>query len=100
MWLRDTGILNKVKYDFMNPPIPIPDPTVRRNQPLILQQLGIIMIILVVGLAIGTIAFFVELCVRSESRKSPESKDGNELKERHATSRSPAASGLTPVVIE
>ena len=100
MWLRDTGILDKVKYDFMNPPIAIPDPTVRHNQPLILSQLGIIMIVLVVGLAIGTIAFLVELCNRSEARKYPESKDGIELKERHVIIGPPAVSGLPPVVIE
>ena len=60
MWLRDTGILEKVKNDVMNPPIPIPDPKVRYNQPLILRQLGIIMITLIVGLFIATIAFLVE----------------------------------------
>ena len=66
MWLRDTGILDKVKYDVMNPPIPIPDPTVRQNEPLILRQLGIIMIVLVVGLAVGTVMFFVELCINTK----------------------------------
>ena len=100
MWLRDTGILEKVRYDVMNPPVPIPDPVVRHNQPLILRQLGIIMIILVVGLLIGTIVFFVELCIRSKSRKSPESSDGIELKERHVAIRLPAVSGLTPVIID
>ena len=29
MWLKDTGILNKLKYDVMNPPMPIPIPRVR-----------------------------------------------------------------------
>ena len=100
MWLKDTGIIDKVKYDVMNPPIPIPDPTVRHKQPLILRQLGIIMIILVVGLAIGTIVFFVELFIRSKPQKTPESTDGIELKERHNTIRLTAASGLTPIVID
>ena len=99
MWLTDTGILEKVKNDVMNPPIPIPDPTVRRNEPLILRQLGIIMIMLVVGLFIATIAFFVELCIRSKSRKPPESRQGIE-KERHGTIRLPATSGLAPVIID
>ena len=100
MWLKDTGILDKVKYDVMNPPIPIPDPTVRHNQPLILRQLGIIMIILVVGLAIGTIVFLVELCMKFKSRKTTEPTDGIELKERNDTIRLPAASYLTPVVTD
>ena len=62
MWLRDTGILERVNYEVMNPVIPSPDPIVRHNQPLILRQLGIIMIILVVGLFISTLVFLVELC--------------------------------------
>ena len=104
MWLRDTGILDKVKYDIMNPPIPIPDPTVRHNKPLILRQLGIIMIILVVGLAIGTIVFCVELCIKSKSRKTQRSRDRinpKERVERHGNIiRLPvASSGLTPVTI-
>ena len=60
MWLRDTGILDKIKNDVMNPPFPIPDPKVRYKKPLILRQLGIIMITLIVGLFIATIAFLVE----------------------------------------
>ena len=61
MWLRDTGILHRVKDDIMTPPIPIPDPKLRHNQPLILSQLSMIMVTLVVGLVIGTTAFVVEL---------------------------------------
>ena len=60
LWLRDTGILERVKYDVMKPVSPSPDPIVRHNQPLILRQLGIIMIILVVGLFISTLVFLVE----------------------------------------
>ena len=86
MWLKDTGILDKLKYDVMNPPIPIPDPTVRHNQPLILKQLGIIMIILVVGLTIGTIVFFIEFCKGPKSRKAPESAGGIEMTEQQVTS--------------
>ena len=82
MWLRDTGILDKVKYDVMNPPIAILDPTVRRKQPLILRQLGIVIIILVVGLAIGTLVFFIELCKRPKPRNAPKSAKKIELPER------------------
>ena len=61
LWLRDTGILERVKYDVMNPVIPSPVPIVRHNQPLILRQLGIILIIFVVGQFIATLVFLVEL---------------------------------------
>ena len=64
MWLKDTGILNKLKYDVMNPPIPIPDPKLRHKQPLILKQLGIILIILVVGLIIAFLVFLLEVSIR------------------------------------
>ena len=70
MWLRDTGILEKIKYDVMNPPIPIPDPKVRYNQPLILRQLGIIMITLIVGLFIATIVFLVEHTMKLNASKA------------------------------
>ena len=66
MWLKDTGILNKLKYDVMNPPIPIPDPKLRHKQPLILKQLGIIMIILVVGHIIAFVAFLMEVLIRRD----------------------------------
>ena len=104
MWLRDTGILDKVKYDVMNPPIPIPDPTVRRNQPLILRQLAIIMIIIIVGWVIGIIAFFVELFIRPKSGKTHQSRDGMKLKgrvDRHANliRPPPPSSSQTPVIV-
>ena len=76
MWLRDTGILEKVKYDVMNPPHLIPDPIVRFNQPLILKQLGIIMILLVAGLSIGTLLFLVELFKRPKLNNTSETVNG------------------------
>ena len=55
------GILSKLKDDVMNPPLPIPHPKVRHNQPLILRQLGITMILLAVGLLIAILLFLKEL---------------------------------------
>ena len=79
MWLKDTGILERVKYDVFNPAIPIPDPRVRYNQPLILRQLGIVMIILVVGLFIATIVFLVELLKKPKLNNAPKAEDGIEM---------------------
>ena len=53
--------MNKLKYDVMNPPMPIPPPNVRHNQPLILGQLGITMISIAVGLFIAILVFLGEL---------------------------------------
>ena len=69
MWLRDTGILNKLKYDVMNPPIPIPDAKVRLKQPLNLWQLAIVMIILLVGLNFALVVFLFEIGMRR--KKTP-----------------------------
>ena len=78
-WLKDTGILEKVKYDVMNPPIPVPKAMVRQNQPLILRQLGIIMIILVVGLFIATIVFLLELLKKPELKNASKEEGGFEM---------------------
>ena len=67
----------------MNPPIPIPDPKVRHNQPLNLTQLGIIMIILAVGLVIGTAVFMIELIKKPKSKRAGELANGFELTEGH-----------------
>ena len=83
MWLKDTGILNRVKDDVMIPPIPKPDPKVRHNEPLNLEQLGIILIILVVGLSIGTLALLVELLMKPKFTSAGHLAEGFELFERH-----------------
>ena len=67
MWLKDTGILERVKLEVLTPAIQIPDQKVRHNQPLILRQLGIIMIILVIGLFMATIVFLLELLKKPKS---------------------------------
>ena len=76
MWLRDTGILEKLKYDAMNPPYLIPDPIVRVDEPLILKQLGIIMMFLAAGLCIGTLVFLVELFKRTKLNNTSKTVNG------------------------
>ena len=63
----------------MSPPIPVPKAIVRQNQPLILRQLGIIMIILVVGLFIATIVFLLELLKKPKLKNASKEKGGFEL---------------------
>ena len=83
MWLRDTGILEKVKNDVMNPPPHIPDPRVRFNKPLILRQLGIIMIIMIVGLFVSIIVFLMELLKTLHSVDVSREGVGIEMTEIH-----------------
>ena len=72
MWLRDTGVLNKLRSKVINSPIPIPDPKVRHNQPLSIYQLVIIMIIFDVGAIISIFAFLVELLKFRAIKPKPE----------------------------
>ena len=71
MWLRDTGVLEKMKYDVQRKAILIPLPKVWKDQPLGLHQLGIIMIVFGVGAISSTLVFFIEL--RKKIRQSASS---------------------------
>ena len=86
MWLKDTGILNKLKDDVINRPMPIPLPKLRHNQPLILRQLGITMIILAIGLFISLLAFLGEFWINKKKRFIFDSKDHYEMSKHKQTS--------------
>ena len=61
MWLRDTGILERLKNDVVRPPFTVPYPQVRHDQPLIMSQLGMIIIVLAAGLGLSIPVFLGEL---------------------------------------
>ena len=80
MWLRDTGILERLKYNTVRPPFRTPYPKVRRDQPLTISQLGIVMIVLAAGLGLSLPVFICELA------KGRRKKSLNELEEvKHLT---------------
>ena len=80
MWLRDTGILERLKYHIFTPQSRTPYPKVRRDKPLIISQLGIVMIVLAIGLGLSLLVFICEL------RKGGRKKSLNELEEvKHLT---------------
>ena len=62
MWLRDSGILNKLYEDELNAPVITPDPKFRVNEPLNIKQLGTAFIVMAFGLTLGILAFMVECC--------------------------------------
>ena len=70
MWLRDTGALERIKIGVMRPPQVILDPKVRRDEPLNLIQLGIIVIVQAIGLFIGTVTFLIEVVKRQRRKVS------------------------------
>ena len=74
MWLRDTGILNKLWDDELNAPVHIPDPKVRINEPLDLYQVGIAFMLVAGGLIVALLGFLMELCCKSRWNKKGEKK--------------------------
>ena len=79
MWLRDTGALERIKIGVMRPPQVILDPKVRRDQPLDLRQLGIIMIVQVIGLLIGTVIFLIEVVKKAKEKRVSKANDGMKM---------------------
>ena len=65
MWLRDTGVLEKMKYDMIDTEMLEPLPKVWKNKPLSLLQLGIIMIITLIGITLSIFVFMWERLVSS-----------------------------------
>ena len=79
MWLRDTGVLNKIKDDGLIRPIPIPLPKVWKDEPLNLYQLGIIMIVFVFGMVSSICIFLFEVRKGNKTKKTA----SNEPNEQH-----------------
>ena len=66
MWLRDTGILTRIRALELDAPVAIPYPQVRVDQPLNLYQLGSAFLAFFLGLAISIITFLTEVRVKRE----------------------------------
>ena len=90
MWLRDTGALERIKIGVMRPPQVILDPKVRRDQPLDLIQLGIIMIVQVVGLLIGTVIFLIEVVKKAKEKSVPKTDTPNGIEMKTPCNHHPA----------
>ena len=64
MWLRDTGVLGKMKDDELDAPMPIPDPKIKVNEHISVEQIGIGVIIYSVGMILSLLFFIGELCIK------------------------------------
>lgn len=81
MWLQDTGVLDKIKYDVLKPPMLRPLQKVWKDEPLNLYQLEIIMIVLVFGMVLSILVFLFEL--RQTKKKKTESSRSKSLTGLH-----------------
>ena len=66
MWLRDTGILNRLTLDIKRPATLVPDPKVRNKLPLTTQQLISPILSVIVGSMLSVMVFLLERCVRGK----------------------------------
>ena len=66
MWLRDTGVLGKMKDDELYAPMPIPDPKIRVDQSISIEQIGIGIAIYSVGITLSLFFFIGELCAKKK----------------------------------
>ena len=73
MWLRDTGVLGKMKDDELSAPIPIPDPKIKVDGRISVEQIGIGIAMYSVGMLLSLIFFIGELsterALRIEDKK-------------------------------
>ena len=61
MWLRDTGILSRLRSLELEAPMAIPYPKVRVDQPLNMYQLGSAFLAFIMGVVISIAAFMSEI---------------------------------------
>ena len=64
IWLRDTGILNKIKDDELNAPVKIPRRKIKIDQPLSIYEMTPAFLIVLPGLSLAIIAFAGELSMK------------------------------------
>ena len=72
MWLRDTGILSKLRALELDAPVAIPYPKVRVDQPLNFYQLGSAFLAFIMGLIISIAVFLAELKLKRRKVHAPE----------------------------
>ena len=70
MWLRDTGVLGKMKDDELSAPIPIPDPKIKFDERISVEQIGIGIAIYSVGMTLSLLLFFGELFTKKRVKRA------------------------------
>ena len=75
-WLKASGITQKLVDDYLNAEPYIPLPKKNKNKPLVLEQLIMLWIISISGLAIGLLVFFGELVAGGFAKHSKQQVGG------------------------
>ena len=70
MWLRDTGILGKMKDDELSAPMPIPDPKIKVDERISVDQIGIGIAVYSVGMTFLLIFFSIEFCTKKRVKRA------------------------------
>ena len=65
MWLQNTGLLDKLSIDVLDPPLEIPLPKIKVDEALDVKQLATADIVMLFGIVISSFLFLGELCSRS-----------------------------------
>ena len=69
MWLRDTGVLGKLRDDELSAPIPIPTPKIKVDGRISVEQIGIGIAIYSVGMTLSLLFFIGEFCTENRVKK-------------------------------
>ena len=65
MWLQNTGLLDKLSIDVLDPPLEIYLPKIKVDEALDVKQLATAAIVMLFGIVISSFLFLGELCSRS-----------------------------------
>ena len=68
-WLRDAGVLAKLADNELNAPTPIPDPKLRIDMPISIEELGLAVVGYSVAMALAFFSFILELCTTKRQRR-------------------------------
>ena len=78
MWLRDTGVLGKMRDDELSAPIPIPDPKIKVDGRISIEQIGIGIAIYSVGMTLSLLFFIGELFTKKRVKRVEKSSSDQE----------------------
>ena len=95
MWLRDTGVLGKIKDDELSAPRPLPDRRIKVDERISIEQIGIGVAIYSAGMVLSLLFFIREFCTKKRPKtvgnglRRPRKEILKPLNEKNETKRGP-----------